>query len=127
VLPEGIFSPHDMVPSNITSTPSSVPPTLKTPGQSSDLFIGEDFDDIIDCAKDLSPSRIVANARKRMRLESSGDEPPPVLGNRVTQDGIQKSQFLQRPGSSTDEEKDDVAGSRSSEESNRRRVRSRKS
>jgi len=97
-LPDSIFSPHDMVPPNFTSTPPSIPPTLKAPGESSDLFIGEDFDDIIDCAMDLSPSRIVANARKRMRVESSGDEAPPVLGSRVTQDGIQKSQFYSVPG-----------------------------
>ena len=97
-LPDSIFSPHDMVPPNFTSTPPSIPPTLKAPGESSDLFIGEVFDDIIDCAMDLSPSRIVANARKRMRVESSGDEAPPVLGSRVTQDGIQKSQFYSVPG-----------------------------
>lgn len=91
-----IFSPHQMVPINTTSTPSSVPPSVKTPG-GSDFHNVFAFDDLlIDRAKDLSPARI---AELTHEIAESGDEDQePVLGSRLTPGGIRTATFSRLQG-----------------------------
>lgn len=83
VLLDSIFLLYDMVLLNFMFILLFILLMLKVLGESSDLFIGEDFDDIIDCAMDLFSFRIVVNARKRMCVEFFGDEVFLVFGSCV--------------------------------------------
>ena len=98
VVPE-IFSPHTTIPVSL-STPSSLPSYVKDLSEG-DLFLGagsNPFEDL-DHTKNISPSCIrrlsspeTIEPSKRAKIDSQEkDEPAPVLGSRVTAEGIQSA------------------------------------
>jgi len=89
VVPE-IFSPHTTIPVSL-STPSSLPSCVKDLSEG-DLFLGggsNPFEEL-DRATNVSPPETVEPS-KRAKIDSQEDEPAPVLGSRVTAEGIQNA------------------------------------
>lgn len=89
VVPE-IFSPHTTIPVS-SSTPSSLPSCVKDLSEG-DLFLGggsNPFEEL-DRATNVSPPETVEPS-KRAKIDSQEDEPAPVLGSRVTVEGIQNA------------------------------------
>ena len=89
VVPE-IFSPHTTIPVS-SSTPSSLPSCVKDLSEG-DLFLGggsNPFEEL-DRATNVSPPETVEPS-KRAKIDSQEDEPAPVLGSRVTAEGIQNA------------------------------------
>ena len=89
VVPE-IFSPHTTIPVSL-STPSSLPSCVKDLSEG-DLFLGggsNPFEEL-DRATNVSPPETVEPS-KRAKIDSQENEPAPVLGSRVTAEGIQNA------------------------------------
>ena len=97
VVPE-IFSPHTTIPVSLST--SSLPSCVKDLSEG-DLFLGagsNPFEDL-DHTKNISPSCIrrlsspeTIEPSKRAKIDSQEkDEPAPVLGSRVTAEGIQSA------------------------------------
>lgn len=85
-IPE-IFSPQQPISPHVTNTPLSALPSVKTPGEYEPIMNATFFGNALERMRDLSPSRLMNAIPK-----ASSPTPLPVLGSRVTSDGIQSSQ-----------------------------------
>lgn len=82
-----IFSPQQPISPHVANTPLSALPSVKTPGESEPIMNATFFENALERVRDLSPSRLMSSVPK-----TSSPTPLPVLGSRVTSDGIQSSQ-----------------------------------